>query len=79
MRDTQAEVQTSEGRIDMLLQSKKFIFLIELKYDGCARAALDQIERKRYALRFTDDPRRLYRIGASFSSSTRTIGDWLIE
>lgn len=77
--DTQAEVQTSEGRIDMLLQSKKFIFLIELKYDGCARAALDQIERKRYALRFTDDPRRLYRIGASFSSSTRTIGDWLIE
>lgn len=74
-----AEVVTSDGRIDMLLQSRKFIFVIELKYDGTAREALDQILRKRYDLQWRNDPRTLFKIGASFSSETRTVGDWLID
>lgn len=74
-----AEIQTSDGRIDMLLESINNIFVIELKYDGTARQALDQINEKRYDLQFRNDPRTVYRIGASFSSETRTIGEWLIE
>lgn len=75
----QAEVQTSDGRIDMLLQSDDYIFVIELKYDVTAKEALNQINEKRYDLQFRNDPRTLYRIGANFSSATRTIGDWIIE
>ena len=77
--NAEAEVQTSDGRIDMLLKSADFIFIIELKYDGTARQALDQINEKRYCLQFRNDPRTVYRIGANFSSETRTIGDWIIE
>lgn len=77
--NAKAEVQTSDGRIDMLLESYDSIFVIELKYDGSARDALDQIKEKRYDLQFRNDARTVYRIGANFSSETRTIGDWIIE
>ncbi|MCM1141480.1 MAG: ATP-binding protein [Muribaculum sp.] len=77
--ETDAEVQTSDGRIDMVIKTDDFIYVIELKYDGTARAALDQINEKRYDLQFRSDPRRLIKIGVNFSSSTRTIEDWLIE
>lgn len=74
-----AEVQTSDGRIDMVLKSNRYIFVIELKFDGTAREALDQIKRKRYALQYADDGRKVYRIGVSFSSATRTVEEWAVE
>lgn len=77
--DTDAEVQTSDGRIDMLLQSRKYIFVVELKYNGTAQEALAQIDRKHYAMQWHNDPRTLFKIGASFSSETRTVSDWLIK
>ena len=77
--DTDAEVQTSCGRIDMVLKTDGYIYVIELKYDSTARAALDQINRKEYALKYANDPRRLIKIGVNFSSKTRRIDDWIIE
>lgn len=77
--NTDAEVQTSDGRIDMVIQSRRCIFVIELKFDATAKEAIDQIERKRYALQWRNDPRTLFKIGAMFSSETRTVGDWIIE
>ncbi|MCM1297059.1 MAG: ATP-binding protein [Muribaculaceae bacterium] len=77
--ETDAEVMTSDGRIDMVIKTEDFIYVIELKYDGSARAALDQINEKRYDLQFRGDSRRLIKIGVSFSSRTRRIEDWLIE
>lgn len=75
----EAEVHTSDGRIDLVLKSNKFIFLIELKYDATARQAIDQIRDKQYALKYANDPRQTIKIGANFSSKTRRIQDWLIE
>lgn len=43
------------------------------------KAPLDQIERKRYALKYADDGRKVYRIGVSFSSATRTVEEWAVE
>lgn len=75
----EAEVRTSDGRIDMVLKSREFIFVIELKYDRSAQEAIDQINEKQYALRYATDRRRLFKIGVNFSSKTRSIEDWLIE
>lgn len=75
----EAEVRTSDGRIDMVLKSREFIFVIELKYDRSAQEAIDQINKKQYALRYATDRRRLFKIGVNFSSKTRRIEDWLIE
>ena len=77
--DAKAEVHTSDGRIDLLIETRKYIYVIELKYDGTPEAALRQIEEKGYARKFATDPRRLFRIGVSFSSETRRIEGWRIE
>lgn len=77
--NSDAEVVTSDGRIDMTIKTPRFIYIIELKYDRSAREALDQINRKEYARMFRDDSRKLFKIGVNFSSETRTINDWLIE
>ncbi|MCM1489258.1 MAG: ATP-binding protein [Muribaculum sp.] len=77
--ETDAEVMTSDGSIDMVIKTEDFIYIIELKYDGTPQAALRQINEKEYALRYQNDPRRIIKIGANFSSKTRRISSWLIE
>lgn len=77
--DTQAETRTSSGRIDLLIKTKSFIYIIELKYDGSAEEALDQIKEKEYGLSFRNDSRQTFLIGVNFSSKTRTIGEWKVE
>ncbi|MDE6741275.1 MAG: ATP-binding protein [Muribaculaceae bacterium] len=77
--DTKAEVHTSDGRIDLLLETPKFIYIIELKYDATPEQALHQIEEKQYARRFATDSRKLFKIGVGFSSETRRIEAWKIE
>ena len=74
----QAERATSNGRIDLLLQTKDYIYIIEVKIDNTAEAALRQIEEKGYAKPFVDDPRKIFKIGVSFYTENRRIEDWKI-
>ena len=74
----QAERCTSNGRIDLFLQTKEYIYIIELKINNTADAALQQIEEKGYAKSFVNDPRKLFKIGVSFSTENRRIEDWKI-
>ena len=77
--ETKTEVQTSDGRIDILIETESYIYVIELKYDTPSAQALRQINEKQYARKFSMDQRRLFRIGVSFSSKKRRIDDWKIE
>ena len=77
--DTQAEIHTSAGRIDILIETPKYIYIIELKYDASPEQALRQIKEKQYARRFSTDSRRIFKIGVSFSSKTRRIEGWAID
>lgn len=74
-----AEYHTSEGRIDLVLQTDRFIYVMEFKLNGTAEEALQQIDDKGYALPFASDPRTLFRIGINFSAQTRNIEKWLVE
>lgn len=74
----QAERATSNGRIDLLLQTKDYIYIIEVKIDNTADAALQQIEKKGYAKPFVNDPRKIFKIGVSFSTENRRIEDWKV-
>ena len=74
----QAERTTSNGRIDLLLQTKDYIYVFEVKIDNTADVALQQIEEKGYAKPFVDDPRKLFKIGVSFSTANRRIEDWKV-
>ena len=66
----------SQGRVDCVFETPQYVYIFEFKLDGTADDALRQIEEKGYANEYASDTRTLYKIGASFSSETGTIGDW---
>ena len=73
------EYHTSEGRIDLVLQTDKFIYIMEFKLNGTAEDALQQINDKNYVLPFEMDGRKLFKIGVNFSAETRNIEKWIVE
>ena len=73
---TETERHTSDGRMDMVVQTADYIYLLEFKLDKSAEEALAQIEKKEYAAPFAHDSRKLYKIGVNFSSETRKIQSW---
>lgn len=75
----ETEYRTSDGRIDMIVKTREYIYIIEFKLKGTARKALDQINEKRYDLPFLTDGRKIIKIGAAFSPRTRRLSRWLIE
>lgn len=76
---TQVERPTSDGRIDAIIQTPDYIYIIECKLDRTADEALRQINDSNYAAPFAMDKRRIYKIGVNFSSQTRGVEQWVIE
>ena len=76
---TETEVRTSHGRIDLLVKTPRYIYVIELKFDGTAQEAMDQIKEKEYCLPYGNDGRRIFLIGLNFFSTTRHLDPPLIE
>lgn len=75
----QAEYRTSNGRIDLLIGTDKYVYIIELKFNGTAAEALSQIEEKDYSLPFAIDDCQIIKIGANVSGETRNLEEWLIK
>ncbi|MDE5877471.1 MAG: ATP-binding protein [Muribaculaceae bacterium] len=73
------EYQTSDGFIDILIQTNEYIYILELKVRGTAANALRQIKDKEYTLPFANDSRRLFRIGMLFDIQTHRISDIIIS
>ena len=73
------EYHTSRGRIDLVMQTDRYIYIMEFKLDGTAEEALKQIEDKQYALPFATDQRKLFKIGVNFDNATRNIAGWQVE
>lgn len=75
---TQAEYRTSEGRIDMVVKTPKFCYVLEFKLNGTAEEALAQISDKNYTLPFEIEDQQIIRIGINFDSATRNIDKVLV-
>ena len=73
------ERHTSDGRMDIVMQTPEYVYILELKMDKSAEEALAQIEAKGYAKPFAGDSRRIFKIGINFSTATRRIDDWKID
>lgn len=73
------EVQTSLGRVDMVMRTKKALYLFELKVNKNAETAMRQIELKNYAARFSLCNLPTVKVGINFDIDKRTITDWRIE
>lgn len=70
------EYQTSNGRIDIVFDTDKYVYIIELKRDESAEVALKQIEEKGYDKPFLASGKKIIKLGINFSSETKTIDGW---
>lgn len=70
------ERHTANGRMDVLIQTPDYVYILELKIDKTAAEALQQIEDKGYTRPFEGDNRTLFKIGINFSTETKLI-DWV--
>lgn len=77
--ETETEVRTSHGRIDLVVKTADYVYIIELKFDRSAEEAMAQIKEKEYDLPYRNGGRRIFRIGVNFSSATRHLDEPLIE
>ncbi len=75
---SKVEYATARGRIDLVVGTTDYLYVVEIKLDGTTQEALQQIEDKGYAKPFALDKRKLYKIGVNFSSETRGISEWEI-
>ena len=74
--DVVAEDLSAKGRADLTLKMPKGIYIMELKYDDTAEAALKQIDERGYANKYALDGRPVVKVGLAFSSKERNITEW---
>lgn len=75
----QAEVCTSDGRIDMMVAAGEWTYVIEFKLNKTAGDAMKQIENKDYAQKYRKEGHRIMLVGVNFDFNTGNITDWLKE
>ena len=73
------EVHTPRGRVDMVLLTQTDLYLIELKLNKSAQAAMRQMNLKNYHKRFSLCGKPITKVGINFDSTTGSIKDWIIE
>ena len=73
-----AEVRATKGRMDLLVQTRTSVFVMELKLDHSADEALKQIESKEYAFPYKCDGRKVFKVGISFSTKERNVTEWKV-
>jgi hypothetical protein len=62
----QSEYSTNVGRIDLVLEFFKTIYVIEIKFNESAEVALKQIEDRRYYERFISEGKSIILLGLAF-------------
>jgi hypothetical protein len=74
--DVESEVHSSKGRCDVLVKTARFIYVMELKLNGSARDALEQILSQQYLQPYLPDERKKIALGINFSSEERAVAEY---
>jgi len=76
--ERQSEVTSSVGRIDLVIQTKKRIYLFEFKFKSTGKEALDQIIEKRYYEKYLHLKTPITLVGLSFNVKSKELFlDWV--
>jgi hypothetical protein len=71
-----AQVRQALGMPDVVVKTKRFIYVIEIKINSSTKVALRQIEEKQYAVPYAADGREVIKLGVNFNTEKRTIDAW---
>jgi len=75
--DCRTEERIATGRLDMVVETRSFVYCFEFKLDGTAEAALAQIDTKEYAIPWTGRGKKVFKVGVNFDFEKRNIGEWV--
>ena len=73
------QVKCAGGRVDMVVRMPDTIYVFEMKVNGTAEEALEQIDNKDYAIPYQADGARVVKVGVLFDPKTRVPQNWLIK
>ena len=77
----QSEVVCASERIDMIVSTRKHIYLFEFKVttEGSAEDAIAQIKERGYLKKIRATKRPIHLVGVSFDEKTRNVKEWKEE
>ena len=73
------QVKCAGGRVDMVVWMPDTIYVFELKVNGTAQEALQQIDNNSYAIPYLADGRPVVKIGVKFDVEKRVPESWAIS
>ena len=73
------QVKCAGGRVDMVVWMPDTIYVFEMKVNGTAQEALQQIDDKGYAIPYQTDERPVVKIGVKFDAEKRIPVEWIIR
>ena len=69
------EKATARGRIDVAIESKDYVYVMELKR-GTTDEAAEQIENRHYLDAYAADTRKVIALAVALNDNTHNIGNW---
>ena len=72
------QVHVRGGRIDMVVLMPDTTYVFELKKDGTAQQALEQIDDRGYSLKYQTEGRNVVKVGVLFDAEKRTLKEWVV-
>ena len=72
------QIHVRGGRIDMVVLMPDTTYVFELKKDGTAQQALEQIDDRGYGLKYQTEGCNVVKVGALFDAEKRTLKEWVV-
>ena len=73
------QAKSANGRSDIVMFVGDTAYVFELKINGTAREALDQINSNGYMVPYEAGNRKVVKVGVAFSKEEKNITDWIVE
>jgi hypothetical protein len=73
------QVKCQRGRTDLVVWMPDTVYVFELKIDGSADDALNQIDDRSYAIPYKTDGKKVIKVGVKFDARTRVPEEWIIK
>lgn len=75
----QSEVTKHKGRLDLLVETDDYLYIMEFKLDEPVKNALQQIKNRKYAAAYKNSPKTVFLVGIGFSKEERNVEEWEVE
>ena len=75
----QTEITKHKGRLDLLVETADFLYLMEFKLDQPVENAIAQIKSRQYIQSYSNSAKTIYLVGIGFSKEERNVENWEVE